>query len=295
MGHPEDKVHSLRKASDTQHRKPWWIIDPRHSTRLGYWDLATSLALLWTAVVTPVEVAFLVTPGGDKRWSDGLYLTNRLIDVVFLSDMVLQFFVGFADEKNGAGLSWKFGPEAIAKNYVTSTWFLLDSVSIASSVPDLFDLEGFQDLVVLRVVRVVRLIKIVRVLRGSRIFKRWEIRFAIDYAMLELAKTCVMLAIVCHWFACIWGIQASFDPLNSWPGEMDFCQPWSGSDIVADCPPSRVCTFDDCASTRSCPPGINGTVCSEPFVLYMDALCALPTPYQLTRSLSFHAHLSMPH
>ena len=60
----------------------------------------------------------------------------------------------------------------------------------------------------LRVVRVMRLIKLVRVLRGSRVFKRWEIRFSIDYQMLELTNTMIALLLVCHWFACIWG-QAS--------------------------------------------------------------------------------------
>ena len=68
--------------------------------------------------------------------------------------------------------------------------------SIASSVPDIASIDGLSDLTALRVVRVLRLIKLVRVLRGSRLFKRWEIRFAIDYAMLELTKTFCMLLMV---------------------------------------------------------------------------------------------------
>ena len=43
---------------------PKWLIDPRTSKRMGYWDFTTVMALLFTALVTPFEVAFLepVTP-----------------------------------------------------------------------------------------------------------------------------------------------------------------------------------------------------------------------------------------
>jgi hypothetical protein len=88
--------------------------------------------------------------------------------------------------------------------------------------------------------------------------------------MMELAKTCFMLAIVCHWFACIWGLQASFDPLGSWPGEMGFCEPWGG----AACPADRVCSLYACAASGTCAGGVNGTVCFGPFAMYMDAMCA---------------------
>ena len=35
-------------------------------------------------------------------------------------------------------------------------------------------------------VRVLRLLKLVRLARGSRIFKRWELRLSINYAVLDL-------------------------------------------------------------------------------------------------------------
>ena len=34
-------------------KKPWYVIDPRE---IWWWDATTSLALLFTAVVTPFEV-----------------------------------------------------------------------------------------------------------------------------------------------------------------------------------------------------------------------------------------------
>ena len=59
-----------------------WIIDPHKSTWLTYWDVVTALALGYTALVTPVEVAFLPTVPYELRWVDGLFLLNRVVDIV---------------------------------------------------------------------------------------------------------------------------------------------------------------------------------------------------------------------
>jgi len=42
-------------ARQLQPRKLWYRIDPRTSRRLQYWDALTTLALLFTALVTPYE------------------------------------------------------------------------------------------------------------------------------------------------------------------------------------------------------------------------------------------------
>ena len=52
-------------------RPPCWIIDPRKSRRLGYWDALTTLCLLFTASVTPYEVALLPVA------FDTLFILNR--------------------------------------------------------------------------------------------------------------------------------------------------------------------------------------------------------------------------
>jgi hypothetical protein len=45
---------------------------------LQRWDIVTMLSLLFTAVVTPVEVAFLATA------LNGLFVLNRLVDMIFI-------------------------------------------------------------------------------------------------------------------------------------------------------------------------------------------------------------------
>ena len=63
------------------------IIDPRTSLWLGVWDITTSFALVFTAVFTHIEVGFIPTP--ENRWSDPLFLVNRVVDLIFLIDVML--------------------------------------------------------------------------------------------------------------------------------------------------------------------------------------------------------------
>ena len=40
----------------TKHVEECWVLDPRTVAFVGRWDLMTSIALLYVALVTPVEV-----------------------------------------------------------------------------------------------------------------------------------------------------------------------------------------------------------------------------------------------
>lgn len=64
------------------------LLDPRVSRKLVVWDLFTTLALLFTAFVTPFEVGFLPM----SSWDEPMFLVNRAVDGIFVVDMVLQFF-----------------------------------------------------------------------------------------------------------------------------------------------------------------------------------------------------------
>eukprot|EP00965_Chrysotila_dentata_P222733 6193142-Pleurochrysis_carterae.AAC.2 len=71
-------------------KKPWFVIDPRSSSRIGYWDAITGMALVFTALVTPYEVAFLSAASSPL---DPLFIINRVVDLIFLADMVVQFLL----------------------------------------------------------------------------------------------------------------------------------------------------------------------------------------------------------
>ena len=95
---------------------------------------------MFTALVTPVEVAFLQQP--RDKWRNSLFLTNRFVDIIFITDMALQFRTAFRTEDVQDGVRWITNGDAIARHYVCSFWFLLDLFSVLTS---LFDLLGDAD------------------------------------------------------------------------------------------------------------------------------------------------------
>ena len=284
-GGVEDDIIGDQKSGVLEPNKPWWIIDPRQSTLIGYWDTMASIALIYTALVTPVEVSFLNPATGDERYNT-LFFINRVIDAVFLMDMVLQFFLGFALEDPVQGLRWVFAPRAIVRNYVCSKWFMLDAVSVGSSVFDLMPAGDLSELTTLRAVRVMRLTKLVRIFRGSRVFKRWEMRVTIDYTLLTLSQTLIAILVVVHWMACIWGLQASFYPLDSWMGASRdgmvdggsaYCEPWGSgiedemldpSYLVDNCPHERWCDMGVCADGKC----VGGYACVPAWPMYVNSI-----------------------
>ena len=67
--------------------------------------------------------------------------------------------------------------------------------------------DSARNLRMLRLMRVFRLIKLIRLLRASRLFRRWETKLAINYSRLAIVRSFLMMTLVSHWFACVWGLQ----------------------------------------------------------------------------------------
>ena len=70
---------------------PFLLLDPRKSRIMRYWEVVTGTTLIFIALVTPVEVGFMAIP--QDRWSDGLFITNRCVDIIFILDVLMQFFI----------------------------------------------------------------------------------------------------------------------------------------------------------------------------------------------------------
>jgi len=219
------------------------VIDPRNSNLVNYWDAITTTALMYVALVTPYEVGF-VEPSNQI---DGLFITNRIVDLVFIFDCVLQFFL-MVSVSTAEGTMWVSSPAKISRIYLRG-WFPIDAASIGVSVFDYIGLEefsiaesvassnasdgvtdasnaaGLSQLRTLRVLRALRLIKLSKLLTGLRVVKRWEVKVAINYPALSLGKCCIGMLLLSHWFACIWGLQASFaeSKLDTWFGGYNLC------------------------------------------------------------------------
>ena len=84
----EEEMANMIAHRDVNHYK--CVIRPTDPF-VHYWDPYILLLLVFTAIVTPMEVGFM----GDRTWDnvDFLFVVNRFVDVSFIVDMVLQFFM----------------------------------------------------------------------------------------------------------------------------------------------------------------------------------------------------------
>jgi len=186
---------------------PFWFSSPRAtinptSDAMANWDKTIMGVLLYTALVTPFEVSFL-TPS----WGVMFYI-NRCVDTIFVVDIVFTFLLdpGNDETKKSDGLP---SHSKIAKAYLTG-WFAVDVISCTPFDAFSIMMEGtaVEDIKFLRTLRLFRLVKLVRLLRATRMFDRWEDSLAINFAALSLTKSCTMVFMFSHWFACLWYITA---------------------------------------------------------------------------------------
>jgi potassium voltage-gated channel Eag-related subfamily H protein 7 len=203
-GKADQKKEDVETLSDGSERgnEEAGLIDP-NSGFMRRWDLASICMLLFVMFVTPFEVAYLSTT------VDGLFVINRLVDVFFICDMVIQFFLMYRDEEKGV-LIKKQG--AIIRVYMKG-WFWIDLIAILP-----FDMIGviassddLNNLKALRIARLLRLFKLLRILRAGRMFDRWESSMAINYSVLTLCKFVALTIVVAHWLACLWHMTVNIE------------------------------------------------------------------------------------
>lgn len=227
------------------------LIDPRSSRLLPYWDMLTALALLYVAIFTPFEVAFL----DQSTMHPGFFVVNRLLDLIFIVDMLLQFFVAFPITREEAGGKWATRVEQTAWHYAKG-WFTLDLLTIMPSIFDVIPLAaatqhaaivpapaggrigdpgsgtGLRNFAGLRVMRVLRLLKMVRLIRVSRLIKRWSTDYPIPFAWLTVLELSVLILMTTHWFGCSLGLVASLrgngDLVATWFATHGYCFAQSG-------------------------------------------------------------------
>ena len=191
----------LRAPMRLARRENSCLIDPRRSKFLQYWDILIAVALIYTSLVAPFEVGFL--PAATEV--SGLFVINRVVDVLFFIDMGKEFFVMYEPENaNGLELGGAFGaalkstsgvigatpppapPAAetqttrrrgarggvmvkdrrkIALHYM-SGWFLIDFLSVATLTFDVLPLVFATD-----DMESINSLKILKILRALRLIK----------------------------------------------------------------------------------------------------------------------------
>jgi potassium voltage-gated channel Eag-related subfamily H protein 7 len=162
--------------------------------RTKQWDIFIAVLLIYTAYVTPYEVAFLETK------FNAMFVVNQFVNLSFFCDMVKTFFTAHLDKEHGV---LQGDLSKIAKNYMMS-WFIIDLVSIApfDSVGLATKSEALQKAKGARIIRLLRLLKLLRLLRSMRIFTRYQDSIAMTYASKSLIRFSVLIITAMHWMAC---------------------------------------------------------------------------------------------
>mmetsp|Transcript_17623 Transcript_17623/g.57001 ORF Transcript_17623/g.57001 Transcript_17623/m.57001 type:complete len:846 (-) Transcript_17623:56-2593(-) len=179
-------------------QRKFYLLNPR-SPAIKTWDLWIGVLLMFVCIFTPYEVAFLEANVGARFW------LNRVIDIFFILDILLQFFLPYQHAGTG---QWVFSHYSILRHYAR-TWLIIDVVSVVpvDVLTILYESDeetGVDKLRSVRLVRLLRLAKLLRVLRAARLMKRWEASLAINYARVSLVKFAGFTVLVCHWLACAW-------------------------------------------------------------------------------------------
>ena len=159
----------------------------------------------------------------------------------------MQFFLAFRLSTREGGRRLVKNLKEIRSNYL-SGWFAIDLISVLPF--DLFALGGggpefLTRLKLLRVIRLLRLLKLARVLKASRMLARYETVIDITYAQRDMVKFSIMIIVMAHWLACLWGLIDTMarDAICSHDGSSAALLWAEASASAVDARSLRTCTF----------------------------------------------------
>ena len=195
-----------------------YSIDPLKNNYAQWWDAVICVALVYTALVPPAEVAFSKPSKGPPPISV-LFLINQAVNVVFFFDMLLQFFLHVQLPKS-QGSIWIRNHGKIVRRYLKGAFFL-DFVSIIPfGALTYTGMAVFSEMQAVRLLRLLRLVKLLRMLRGSRLIMRYRASMTLSITGANLMGFIVFTILASHWLACAWGFAGNLigTKENSWMG-----------------------------------------------------------------------------
>jgi len=157
-----------KKKSSSIHAS--FVVMPDGNFRRN-WDFLTCILLFYTALFTPVQMAFLADEmllTNIKPWIT-IFCLDRLVDAVFIVDIFINFRSAYV---TSTGIT-VFDSTDVAWNYINS-WFMVDLVSILPFELLEFSAENLSAATLrsVKLVRLLRLLKLAKVVRASRIMRR---------------------------------------------------------------------------------------------------------------------------
>lgn len=169
-----------------------------HLSRFAFrWSIFVMILSIASVVLTPIEMAFL-----DLHF-DAMFFFNRITELIFLLDIVLNFHLTYQDVGSGKGLV--MDKKMISRNYLRC-WFWLD---LSVVIP--YDLLNWVEagsgssgghIQVLKLVRLMRVVRLVRILKASKAFQKYYIDFAVNFNLMEGLKMLISTLFIIHVMAC---------------------------------------------------------------------------------------------
>ena len=224
-----DETKAMREKLKRAYKGETMTVDPMHNKYTPIWDVVIVSALFFTALETPFEVTFM----DEGPCVTGLFIVNRIVDLIFLIDIVLQFVLHYQD-RNG---NWVRTSKRIVMNYL-SGWFAIDVLSVVpfwvptfvmkgdvvcgaglgaqvagATIDAVAGMEGGRlleevprailrqrsssdGLQAMRMVRLIRLLRLARIAKASRVLKRFVVDLLVTRLEMTFAKMQVMQLLV---------------------------------------------------------------------------------------------------
>jgi len=189
------RVERLRRM--VQANSSPWVIHPLRPQVLA-WNCAMLVFVALSVFALPFEAAFL-----GSRCSV-LQSVNRVSDVVFVADMVLQLFLANLDPGTQ---TLCFNHMRIVAIYFQGGHFPCDIISI---MPIGFMFDQFAPQAPPIFVRGSQFLKLCRLFRVPRLLLFYRFKRGLSYGAKTLLQSAMMVIVVAHIMACAWGLLGQY-------------------------------------------------------------------------------------
>lgn len=188
------------------------------SSKAQAWDCVVAVVLTYTVIMTPFQVAFLLsTP-------TAIFVLNRIVDCILLGDMVLQMFMVYQKNETSSRSSgmWVTNIWKIRLNYLKK-WFLLDAVGLCSSLVEIMDMASTSGVSTTRTARFVQAVRFLRLFRLARVLDRvksatiqmaGKLPFQVGFFGGEFCAWIWKLVLIAHIAACAFGFVLTTEELE---------------------------------------------------------------------------------
>ncbi|KAG9444091.1 hypothetical protein H6P81_015431 [Aristolochia fimbriata] len=176
------------------------VITPMGS-RYRCWEALMVALVAYSAWVYPFEIAFM-----NCAAKGGLFIADNIVDLFFIVDIVLTFFVAYIDSKTHILVR---EPRKIAVRYL-STWFIMD---VASSIP----FEGLGYLITGKnksglSYTLLGMLRLWRLRKVKQLFTRLEKDIRFSYFWIRCIRLLVVTLFLVHYAGCLYYLLADRYP-----------------------------------------------------------------------------------